>query len=151
MPVASLSEIGRRIGESFGPSEWIAIDQPMIDAFAEATRDRQFIHVDPEAAAQTPLGGTVAHGFLTLSLLTAMAAEAVLIPDTTRMAVNYGFERLRFIAPVPAGARVRGRFTLLSLHEQRPAQWRLVHRVEVEIEDGDRPALTAEWIVLVLV
>src|SRR3954464_11059270 len=111
MPIASLDEISARVGTEVGVSEWILIDQARIDAFAEITEDRQFIHVDPQAAALTPFGGTVAHGFLTLSLLSRVAAEVMLVADTLKMAVNYGFEKLRFIAPVRSGRRVRGRFT----------------------------------------
>ncbi|MBV9883629.1 MAG: MaoC family dehydratase, partial [Sphingomonadaceae bacterium] len=100
MPVASFEEIQSRIGTEIGVSDWIPIDQQAIDTFADVTGDHQFIHVDPEAAAKTPFGGTVAHGFLTLSLLSQMAAGVMLIPPTIRMAVNYGFEKIRFIAPV---------------------------------------------------
>ena len=112
MPVASLDEIRGRIGEEVGVSSWLTIDQARIDAFAEATEDRQFIHTDPAAAAQTPFGGTIAHGFLTLSLLSRMAAEAMLAARQLKMAVNYGLDRVRFIAPVRSGKRIRGRFRL---------------------------------------
>src|SRR5437763_327889 len=112
MPIASLDQIRARIGQEIGVSAWLLVDQARIDAFAEVTEDRQFIHVDPEGAARTPFGGTVAHGFLTLSLLSRMAADATLMPETTKMGVNYGFEKVRFLAPVRAGRRVRGRFTL---------------------------------------
>src|SRR5207248_11528299 len=109
MPIASLDEIRARVGQEIGVSSWLTIDQARIDAFADATEDRQFIHIDPAAAAQTPFGGTIAHGFLTLSLLSRMGAEAMLIPHGVRMAVNYGIDRMRFLAPVRAGKRVRGR------------------------------------------
>ena len=112
MPVASLDDIRASVGKEIGVSGWIAVDQARIDSFAEATEDRQFIHVDPAAAAQTPFGGTIAHGFLSLSLLSRMAADVVLVPAETRMVVNYGLDRVRFIAPVRSGSRVRGRFTL---------------------------------------
>src|SRR3982751_2178433 len=115
MPIASLEEIRARVGEEVGVSDWIVVDQARIDAFPEVTEARQFIHVDPDAAAKTPFGGTVAHGFLTLSLLSRMAADAMLRPETMRMGVNYGFEKVRFIAPVRSGKRVRGRFTLARL------------------------------------
>jgi len=151
MPAAPIEQIRSRIGEEVGVSSWLIVDQPRIDAFADATEDRQFIHVDPEAAARTPFGGTVAHGFLTLSLLSRMAAEAILVPDSTRMAVNYGFDRVRFIAPVPSGSRVRGRFTLDSLGEKAPGQLLMRHAVTVEIEDEQRPALTAEWLGLMFI
>jgi len=151
MPIASLDEIRARIGREVGVSGWILVDQARIDAFADVTEDRQFIHVDPEAAAKTPFGGTVAHGFLTLSLLSRMAADAMLVPEGTRMGVNYGFEKVRFLAPVRAGRRVRGRFTLTSLEEKRPGQFQFLHAVTVEIEGEDKPALVADWIGLVFV
>lgn len=151
MPLASLDAIRSRVGEELGVSPWIAIDQAMVDQFAEATGDRQFIHVDPVAAAQTPFGGTIAHGFLTLSLLSQMASHVMLAPDTVRMVVNYGFDRVRFIAPVRSGSRVRGRFTLSGVTEKSPDQWQFVHAVTVEIEGEDRPALQADWIGLIFV
>jgi len=150
MPIASLDEIRARTGEEVGVSGWITIDQPRIDAFADATEDRQFIHVDPAAAAQTPFGGTIAHGFLTLSLLSRMAAEAMLVPKTIKMALNYGFDRVRFLAPVKSGKRVRGRFVLDSVEEKAPGQWLLRHSVTVEIEGEDKPALSAQWLGLII-
>jgi acyl dehydratase len=119
----------------------------MIDRFAEATGDHQFIHVDPERAAQTPFGGTIAHGFLSLSLMPMLAAKT----DTPRiqgvkMGVNYGGNKVRFLAPVRAGSRVRGRFTLDSVEEKAPGQWLMRHTVTVEIEGEGKPALAAEWL-----
>jgi acyl dehydratase len=146
MPIATLDEIRGRVGSEVGVSGWLTVDQARIDTFAEVTEDRQFIHVDPEAAAHTPFGGTVAHGFLTLSMLSRMAAEAMLVPDGTRMGVNYGFEKVRFLAPVRSGKRIRGRFTLTSFEEKRPRQFQFVHAVTVEIEGEDKPALIADWI-----
>jgi acyl dehydratase len=151
MPFMSLDEIRSRVGSEIGLSDWILVDQARIDAFAEVTEDRQFIHVDPEAAARTPFGGTIAHGFLTLTLLSRMAADVILVPDSLRMAVNYGFGKVRFIAPVRSGRRVRGRFTLVRAHEKRPGQWELLHNVTVEIEGEDKPALVADWIGLIFV
>jgi acyl dehydratase len=151
MPLASLDEIRSKVRESLGASPWIEIDQGSIDTFADVTGDHQFIHVDPAAAAQTPFGGTVAHGFLTLSLLSQMAAHVMLVPNTTKMAVNYGFEKVRFINPVRSGRRVRGHFTLLSAEEKRPGQWQFVHNVSVEIEGESKPALTADWIGLIFI
>jgi acyl dehydratase len=151
MPVASFAEIQARIGTEIGVSAWIPIDQRAIDTFADVTGDHQFIHVDPEAAAKTPFGGTVAHGFLTLSLLSQMASGVMLVPPTIRMAVNYGFEKIRFIAPVRSGKRVRGRFTLVSADEKRPGQWQFLHHVVVEIEGEEKPALTADWIGMIFV
>ena len=125
------------------------VDQARIDAFAETTEDRQFIHIDPAAAAQTPFGGTIAHGFLSLSLLSRMAADVMQIPESAIMAVNYGLDRVRFIAPVRAGKRVRGHFTLAAADDKAPGQLLLRHKVTVEIEGESKPALTAEWLGLI--
>ena len=146
MPIASLDEIRSRIGDEVGVSSWLAVDQSRIDQFADATEDHQFIHVDPAAAARTPFGGTIAHGFLTLSLLSRMAAEATFLPEGLKMAVNYGFDRVRFLAPVKSGKRVRGRFTLDSVEEKAPGQLLFRHNVTVEIEGEEKPALTAIWL-----
>ena len=129
-------------------SGWIQVDQQRITAFADATEDRQFIHIDPEAAALTPFGGTIAHGFLTLSLLSRMAAETILLPDATKMVVNYGLDRVRFLAPVRSGKRIRGRFALDGVEEKSPGQILLRHVIAVEIEDEDKPALSAVWLTL---
>ncbi|HET9428250.1 MAG TPA: MaoC family dehydratase [Allosphingosinicella sp.] len=150
MPVATIEQIKARVGEEIGVSDWIIIDQARIDRFAQVTEDHQFIHVDPEAAAKTPFGGTVAHGFLTLSLLSRMAADVMLRPETVRMGVNYGFEKVRFMAPVRSGKRVRGRFRLDRFEEKKPGQHQFVHQVTVEIEGEDKPALIADWIGLIL-
>ena len=124
----------------------------MVRSTAFATRPgRQFIHVDPATAAQTPFGGTIAHGFLSLSMLSRMAAEVMLVPDTLTMAVNYGLDRVRFIAPVRAGSLVRGRFTLDSIEEKAPGQILVRHTVTVDIEGEDKPALTAQWLGLLFV
>ena len=151
MPVAALDDIRSRIGQEIGVSSWLTMDQQRIDEFAESTEDRQFIHVDPQAAAQTPFGTTIAHGFLSLSMLSRMAAEVMLIPDSTKMAVNYGLDRVRFIAPVKSGKRIRGRFRLDSIEEKAPGQLLLRHTVTVEIEGEEKPALTAEWLGLLFV
>ena len=149
MPLASLDEIRARIGEEIGVSSWLTVDQARIDAFADATEDRQFIHTDGAAAAQTPFGGTIAHGFLSLSLLSRMGAEAMLIPGGVKMAVNYGLDRVRFLAPVRSGSQVRGRFTLDSVEEKAPGQVLMRHTVVVEIEGEEKPALTAVWLGLI--
>ena len=140
------SELHALIGQEVGVSKWIEIDQARINAFADATEDWQFIHVDPEAAKQTPFGGTIAHGFLTLSLMSAMTYDAVPPLDDVAMGVNYGFDKLRFIAPVPAGSKVRGRFKLLSAEDKGGGRWLIKHEVTVEIEGSDKPALIAEWL-----
>jgi len=146
MPLASLEEIQSKVGTEIGASDWILVDQERIDRFAEVTEDRQFIHVDPERAAKTLFRGTIAHGFLTLSLLSRFGEDAFLQPPGVRMGVNYGFDKVRFIAPVKTGKRVRGRFHLRSAEEKRPRQWQFIHDVTVEIEGEEKPALTAEWI-----
>ncbi|WP_114228873.1 MULTISPECIES: MaoC family dehydratase [Sphingomonas] len=146
MPTASLDTIREHVGKSLGASGWITVGQDRINLFADATEDHQFIHVDEALAAQTPFGGTIAHGFLSLSLLSRMAADVMLVPDTTKMGVNYGFERVRFLSPVRAGKRVRGHFTLASIEEKRPGQFQFAHDVTVEIEGEDKPALQATWI-----
>ena len=148
MPIASLAEIRERVGKEVGVSGWLEVDQGRISAFAEATEDRQFIHVDPEAAAQTAFGGTIGHGFLTLSLLSRMAADVVLIPDSAKLIVNYGLDRVRFLAPVKSGKRVRGRFVLDGVEEKGSGQILLRHLVSVEIEGEDKPALSATWLTL---
>jgi len=150
MPIASLSDIRSRVGQEIGISSWLSIDQARIDVFAEATEDRQFIHVDPAAAAQTPFGGAIAHGFLTLALLSRMGAEAMLIPEGIKMAVNYGLDRVRFLAPVRSGSRVRGRFVLDSVEEKARGQVLLRHTVTVEIEGETKPAMTAIWLGLLV-
>ena len=151
MPIVTLDELRACIGREVGVSSWIAIDQGRIGAFADATEDRQFIHVDPAAAAHTPFGGTIAHGFLSLSLLSRMGAEAMLVPEGTTMAINYGLDRVRFLAPVRSGKRVRGRFTLDSVEEKGPGQILMRHSVTVEIEGEEKPALSAVWLALAMV
>ena len=151
MSLASLDEIRARVGEEIGVSDWLTIDQARIDAFADATEDRQFIHTDAAAAAQTPFGGTIAHGFLSLSLLSRMGADAMLIPEGVKMGVNYGLDRVRFLAPVRSGKRVRGRFTLDSAEEKAPGQLLMRHITTIEIEGEDKPALTAAWLTLIFI
>jgi len=140
------SDLPSLIGQEVGVSRWIEVDQARIDAFARITEDEQFIHVDPERARATPFGGTIAQGFLTLSLASAMSYDAVAPLDGVVMGVNYGFDKLRFLAPVPAGSKVRGRFRLLSAEDKGGGRWLLKHELTVEIEGGDKPALIAEWL-----
>ena len=150
MPIATLEQIHARIGTEIGVSDWITIDQKRIDEFADVTEDRQFIHVDPNAAKETMFGGTVAHGFLSLSLLSRMAFDVMLVPDNMKMAVNYGFDRVRFLAPVPVGARVRGVFTLTNIEEKSLGQLLVHHNVMVDIDVTEKPALTADWLSLLI-
>jgi acyl dehydratase len=133
-------------------SDWIEVTQGMIDQFAEATGDHQFIHVDPERAAQTPFGGTIAHGFLSLSLMPMLAAKAGAPKiDGVKMGVNYGGNKVRFLTPVRSGKRVRGRFKLLKFAERKPGVWEQVQEYTLEIEGDEKPALIAEWIALIYV
>ncbi len=143
VPVADLPGL---TGQEIGVSRWFEVDQARIDAFADITEDRQFIHVDPGAAKQTPLGGTIAHGFLTLSLASAMSYDCVPPLAGVAMGLNYGFDKLRFLAPVPAGSKVRGRFKLLSAEDKGGGRWLLKHGLTIEIEGADKPALVAEWL-----
>ena len=145
LPRVSLERLRESIGAEIGLSRWFEISQARIDAFAEITEDMQFIHVDPVAAA-TPFGGAIAHGFLTLSMLSAMAYDAVPRVEGAVMGVNYGFDKVRFVSPVRAGARIRGRFKLLGLTRRSDAEWQMRNAVEVEIEGAAKPALVAEWL-----
>jgi acyl dehydratase len=142
----STQELLASVGQEVGVSDWITIDQDRINAFADCTEDHQFIHIDPEAAAKTPFGGTIAHGFLTLSLMSQMSYQAAPVLDGVAMGVNYGFDKLRFLQPVRAGSRVRGRFKLLSAEDKGGGRWLTKNEVAVEIEGSEKPALIAEWL-----
>lgn len=146
----TLNAYRARVGQEIGVSRWFEITQARIDSFADITEDWQFIHVDPAAAAETPFGGTIAHGYLTLSLLSAMAFDALPVIEGAGMSINYGLNSLRFLAPVRAGKRVRGFFTLKDVTERVPGQWQSTLNVSVEIEDENKPALAAEWVALVV-
>lgn len=147
--MTTAQELASKVGENIGTSEWIEIDQEMINKFADATGDHQFIHVDEEKAKMTPFGGTIAHGFLTLSLMPVMTMNSDLPKiEGIKMAVNYGGDKTRFLAPVRSGKRVRGHYKLLALDEKRPGQWQQNVELTVEIEGEDKPALIAEWLTL---
>ncbi|HEY6354916.1 MAG TPA: MaoC family dehydratase [Burkholderiaceae bacterium] len=140
--VANLSSMQQRVGEELAVGDWVTVDQPMIDKFAEATGDHQWIHIDVERAKTGPFGTTIAHGFLTLSLLPRLAESAIKIDDV-RMGVNYGLNRVRFPAPVPSGSRIRARMKLLS-YEPIDGGAQLVMEVTMEREGGDKPVCVAE-------
>jgi acyl dehydratase len=140
-----LQDLQARVGEIIGTSDWFMIDQARIDAFADCTEDHQFIHVDPAAAKLTPFGGTIAHGFLTLSMLAPLLETSIEKP-AVMMSVNYGFNKLRFLSPVKSGQRIRGRFRLVELIEKKPGQWQQTVEATIEIEGADKPALIAEWL-----
>lgn len=144
---ATPEQMRERIGSDFGSSGWMLIDQPMINSFAKLTHDEYFIHVDPaRAARETPHGGTIAHGFLTLSLLAQMGYQVCPLVEGTKSGVNYGFNRLRFVAPVPTGARVRGHFRLRDFEIQPAKRWTATWDVSIEIEGAEKPAIIAEWL-----
>jgi len=143
-----LEEYRSRVGMLIGVSDWILIEQGMIDRFADVTRDWQFVHIDPVRAKETPFGGTIAHGLLTLSLVSAMSFTAVPAIAGAQVGINYGFNSIRFISPVLASSRVRGSFTLKQFVERRPRQWQSTLDVRVDIENVSKPALIAEWLIL---
>ncbi len=145
--MATIEEMKALVGTVIGTSEWVLVDQEMINKFADATGDHQFIHVNTEMAKMTPFGQTIAHGFLTLSLLPMMSASAKMPHvDNIKMGVNYGSDKLRFLAPVKSGKRVRAHFKLVSIEEKRPGQIQSMQEVTIEIEGEDKPALICEWI-----
>ncbi|AYD02258.1 MaoC family dehydratase [Neorhizobium sp. NCHU2750] len=145
----SLADVPGLVGHELGISDWIIVDQTMIDQFADATLDHQFIHVDPVRAAESPFGGTIAHGFLTLSLLSAMNFGGVPKIREQTMGINYGFDKIRFMSPVKCGARVRGRFVLSDCRFRGAGMLMTTYEVSVEIENEKKPALTANWITIV--
>ena len=137
-------------GKELGMSDWFLLDQKRIDAFADVTEDHQYIHVDPDRARNSPFGGTIAHGYLILSLLSVMSYSGVPSIEGSSMGINYGFEKVRFLTPVPAGARVRGRFVLKNLEEKDEGRWVILLGVSIEIENEEKPALIAEWITMTI-
>jgi acyl dehydratase len=141
-----IEALREKIGTLIGTSNWYLLDQDRINQFAAVTNDEQFIHTDPEKAATTPFGSTIAHGFLTLALLPAMGGDVIPKLDGHVMSVNYGFEKLRFLSPVSAGSRVRGHFTLSSLDVRKPGEVTLLWEVTIEIDGKEKPALYAEWL-----
>lgn len=148
MPETSLEDLKAQVGTFAGLSAWFAITQKNVNAFADVTADHQFIHVDEELAKQTPLGGTIAHGFYTLSLIAGMAEDAVLMLKDMKMGLNYGLNSVRFLSPVRVGKRVRTRFALTDLKERGDGGIQTIYHVTVEIEGEDKPALVADWITL---
>ena len=146
----ALGEVKDLVGRELGISDWITVSQDMIDRFADATDDHQFIHTDPvRAAAETPYGGTIAHGFLSLSLLSAMNYNCLPTVREQTMAINYGFDKVRFLAPVRSGGRVRGHFTLTEARFRGAGMLAVTYEVSVEAEQESRPALTATWLTII--
>ena len=142
----SLEAFKAMVGEEPRLSRWFIVDQARIDAFGDVTEDRQFLHVDPERAKTTPFGGTIAHGFLSLSLLSAMFFDAVPDVEGEGMSINYGFDKIRFLSPVAEGSSLRGRFAMTELEEKSPGQWQARWSATVEIEGQQKPALVADWL-----
>ena len=151
MTAYTLDTLDDHVGRELGVSSWVTVGQDRIDAFAACTGDDQWIHTDPERAArESPFGTTVAHGLLTLSLIPMMNAEIGLVPAGVPHVLNYGSDRVRFLAPVPSGARVRGRTTLVSAAERGVGRTLLTARTTVEIEGGETPALVADTLALLV-
>ena len=152
LQAVSLDHLLAAVGNEVGVSPWRVVSQTMIDQFADATDDHQFIHCDPERAArETPFGGTIAHGFLLLSLLSAMTFETLPPLEGSGMGINHGFDKVRFIAPVKSGARIRARFALAEANA-RPSGWvQVSYDVTIEVENSVKPALTARWLTLTFV
>ena len=148
--VVPKEEMLDHIGTRFEPSEWIEIDQDRINTFADCTEDHQFIHVDEEAAKATPFGGTIAHGFLTLSLLSKMAEGNGIVPENVVMGLNYGFDKVRFLAPVRAGKRVRANTEIADITAKDGNRFLVKQAITVEIEGEETPALVAEWLTMVI-
>lgn len=149
--VVPKEKLADHVGTKFPPSAWLTIDQERINAFADCTEDHQFIHIDEEKAAQTPFGGTIAHGFLTLSLLSKMMEGEGVVPENIVMGINYGFEKVRFLAPVRAGKRVRAHRELVDVQQKDDHRFLMKSAISVEIEGEETPALVAEWLTMVVV
>lgn len=144
---AARADLESKIGTEFGVSDWIEVDQKTIDAFADVTHDHQWIHIDPErAAAETPFGGSIAHGFLTLSLASKFSYDCTPAMPGQVMGINYGFNKLRFLTPVPAGSRLRGRFVLKAVRQRSDTELLRETQLTIEIEGRDSPALVADWL-----
>ena len=145
--VVSTAQLGDYIGKEVGLTDWFEIDQDRINNFAEATGDFQYIHVDEERASETPFGATIAHGFLTLSLLSKLSSMSGGIKlENSVMGINYGLNKVRFLNPVKVNSKIRARFELISAEEKKPNHYLLMHNVTVEIAGEEKPALIAEWL-----
>jgi acyl dehydratase len=134
------------VGTDLGASDWYLIDQEMVNKFADLTNDHQFIHVNPEAAKMTPFGGTIVHGFFTLSMLAGLQPEGAIVLEGIKMGVNYGCDRIRFLEPVPVGSRIRARHKLKAIEDKGGGRWLLTSEITIEIEGKDKPALIADWL-----
>lgn len=151
MPYVPVTELSQYVGKELGRSAWLKIDQQRINLFAEATGDFQFIHVDPEKAAKTPFGSTIAHGFLTLSLIPKLIEDILVLPQGLKMVVNYGLDSVRFIQPVKVDSQVRLKVDLAEVVEKKPGQWLLKAIATLEIDGEEKPAYIAESLSLCFV
>lgn len=144
MPSVPKEELSQHIDQPLEPSEWLLIDQERINSFADATLDHQFIHVDKKKAAKTPFGGTIAHGYLTMSLISHFLPECSVIPEDAVMGINYGSDKIRFLQPVPVNSEVRGKATLIEVREKAAGQLLLKNDFAIQIKGEEKPALVAE-------
>ena len=146
MNIVKAADLSDLVGTETGVTDWITVEQDRINQFADVTEDHQFIHVNPDMAKMTPFGGTIAHGFLTLSLLSKFAEQGGLVLENVAMGLNYGLDKVRFINPVKTGSKVRGRFMLKDAVEKNPGQHILTYTITVEIDGENKPALVADWL-----
>ena len=149
--LVKIADLPDLVGKELEPSPWFEITQQRVNQFADATNDHQFIHIDPEKAAQTPFGGPVAHGFLSLSLLSYLNEQSAVVPESLAMVINYGSDKVRYLTPVRVGKRIRSHQTVKEIAEKRPGQWLMKTAVSVEIEDEETPALIAEILSMMIV
>jgi acyl dehydratase len=142
-----VDQLGEYVGKEVGVTDWLEVDQDRINKFADATGDHQYIHIDAERAAETPFGTTIAHGFLTLSLLSMLGSKnGGMKLENSVMGINYGLDKVRFINPVKVDAKIRARFQLISAEEKKPKHYLMKHNVTIEIDGEEKPALIAEWL-----
>ncbi len=149
--IVTADELRKLIGKDLEPSPWVLLDQQRISDFADVTEDQQFIHVDPEKAKATPFGGTIAHGLLTLSMLPSLIEKTLPALEGMKASINYGYNKVRFLAPVRSGKRIRAKFEIAGFREAGPGRYQILTIITVEIEGEEKPALIAEWISMVLV
>ncbi|MGJ8687121.1 MAG: MaoC family dehydratase [Spongiibacteraceae bacterium] len=150
MPIVFVSkdQMADQLGNKLGPTPWISLDQDRINGFADITEDHQFIHIDEELAAQGPFGGTIAHGFLSLSMLSKLFENDTILPEGVVMGINYGFDKVRFLAPVRAGKRIRGHGEVIKVERKDDNRFLTTVKISVEIEGEETPALVAEWLMM---
>lgn len=151
LKVVSKEEMLNQVGLKFEPGPWSEMPQQRINEFADCTEDHQFIHVDAERAAQTPFGTTIAHGLLTLSMLVKLCENSAVMPENIVMGLNYGFDKVRFLAPVREGKRIRAHVEILSVDQKDDNRFLIKQGISVEIEGEETPALVAEWLNMVIV